>query len=173
MASPKYTNPQPPAPPAFERRLRFGWTQIIGVGLLTLLVLVALSGALGPIEAHTSARAGALSIEARYPSTIHYKASQTVVLDVRNDGEQALHDVRVRFDHDYLSRFAGLQFTPQATRLNEQHTEVSLGELEAGSTRRVLLELQASDYGRPHGSIVAVSRDPGEARVQLSTLVLP
>jgi len=166
-------DPQPPAPPAFERRLHFSWTQIIGVGLLALLVLVALTGRLGTVESRTNARAGPLSIEARYPSTIHYNASETVVLEVRNEGGQALRDVRVRFDRAYLSRFAGLQFTPQATRLNERHTEVSLGEIEAGSTRRIVLELQAADYGRPQGSIVAVSGEAGEARVQLSTLVLP
>lgn len=165
--------PQPPAPPQFQRRLRFGWTQVIGVSLLALLPLAALTGVLGTTEAETSARSGPLSLAATYPATIHYKGSHTVVLDLRNEGAQALRDVRVRFDHAYLSRFSGLQFTPQATRLDEQHAEVSLGEIEAGATRRVVLELQASEYGRPRGNIVAVAADTAEARVQLSTLVLP
>lgn len=165
--------PQPPAPPAFARRLRFGWTQIIGVGLLALLPLAALTGVLGTVEQETSARSGSLSVEARYPSALHYKSSHTVVLDLRNDGEQALRDVRVRFDNAYLSRFAGVRFTPHATRLDERHAEVPLGEIEAGASQRVVLELQASEYGRPQGSIVALASGTGEARVQLSTLVLP
>ena len=165
--------PQPPAPPQFPRRLRFGWTQVIGVGLLALLPLAALTGVLGTTEGQAGARSGPLALEATYPATMHYKGSHTVVLDLRNEGAQALRDVRVRFDHAYLSRFAGLQFRPQATRLDEQHAEVALGEIEAGSSRRGVLELQASEYGRPQGSIVAVSADTAPARVQLSTLVLP
>ena len=165
--------PKPPTPPVFERRLRFGWTQIIGVGLLALLPLAALTGVLGTTERQTSARSGSLLLEARYPSTLHYKGSHTVVLDLRNDGEQALSDVRVRFDSAYLSRFEGVQFTPQATRLDERHAEVSLGAIEAGASQRVVLLLEASEYGRPQGSIAALADGTAEARVQVSTLVLP
>lgn len=173
MVSREESLPQPPAPPPFERRLRFGWTQIVGVSLLALLPIAATTGLLGTIERETSARSGALTIEARYPSTIHYKGSYTLVFDVRNDGEQALRDVHLRFEHAYLKGFGGLRFTPQASLLDGEHTTVSLGEIDAGTTRRVLLELQASDYGRSRGSVTAVSEGSGEARVHLGTLVLP
>lgn len=164
---------QPPAPPDFPRRLRFGWTQIIGVGLLSLLPIVALTGALGSIERETHARSGALVLNVRYPASMHYKAKQTVELHARNDGAQALRDVRVRFDDAYLSRFDELHFTPQVSLLDERHAEIALGELDAGATRRVLLHFEADRYGRARGSISVVAESAGEARVDVSTLVLP
>jgi hypothetical protein len=173
MAKRQDRDPQPPAPPRFERRLRFGRAQLVGVGLLALLPLAALTGVLGAAEREASASSGALTLEARYASTIHYKGSHTFVFDLRNDGEGPLHDARLRVDEAYLSRFEGVRFTPPVVRLDPRHAEVALGDIEAGATRRVLLELQASEYGRPQGSVVALSADSGEARVQLSTLVLP
>lgn len=164
---------QPPPPPEFARRLRFGWTQILGVGLLSLLPLVALTGALGSIERETGARSGALALDVRYPASMHYKAKQTLELHVRNEGAQPLRDVRVRFDDGYLSRFDELRFTPAPSLLDERYAEVGLGVLEPGATRRVLLEFQADRYGRPQGSIVAVAEGSAQASVDVATLVLP
>lgn len=173
MAIPTDAKAEPPAPPDFRRRLRFGWTQIVGVGLLSLLPVVALTGALDTTERTAEAHAGTLALVARYPASMHHGSNATLELSVRNDGSQPLRDVRLRFDDRYLSRFADLRFTPPPWRLDDTHAEVLLGEIAGGETRRVVLHLQADHYGRPQGSIVAQAEPSDEARVDVSTLVLP
>lgn len=165
--------PQPPQPPAFQRRIQIGWLQTLGISLLLLLPVGALTGWLGAEEQEISASGGALRLSALYPSRMHYKATEVLELRLENSGSQPLRGVTVVVPHDYLSHFAMLEFRPRLDRLNERGAEVDVGELPPGHSRRIAIQMQVEDYGRHAGRISATVTGGPSVALDVSTLVLP
>ena len=165
--------PQPPQPPPFQRRIEIGWLQVAGVTLLLLLPLAALTGLLGPQETESRASAGELALTARYPSRMHFMASEVLELGIENTGSRTLAGVTVLMGGDYLSHFEAQQFRPQVVRVSERGAEVDLGDLPAGQSRRVVVELRVKDYGRHDGRISAEAGGGTPVALDVSTLVLP
>lgn len=165
--------PQPPQPPPFRRELRLGWLQVVGVGLLLLLPLAALTGALGTAEREASARAGDLSLDARYPYRTRYMTPNSIELRLKNHGDKPLAGVTLRLAEDYLAHFGDLSFRPAAERLTEGSAEIELGELPPGETRRVVVEFRAEGYGRQAGRVSAATAGGAPVELELATLILP
>lgn len=165
--------PQPPQPPPFQRRIEIGWLQVTGVALLLLLPIAALTGVLGPQETESRASAGELALTARYPSRVRFMSSEFLELAIENTGSRTLAGVTVLMPDDYLSHFEAQEFRPQVVRMSERGAEVDLGDLPAGQSRRVVVELRVKDYGRHGGRISAVAGDGTPVGLDVSTLVLP
>jgi hypothetical protein len=165
--------PDPPQPPPFQRRIQIGWLQVVGVTLLLLLPLAALTGLLGTEEREVSASGDPLELTARYPSRMHYLSSETLEVRVTNSGTSTLAGVTVLMADDYLSHFEAQQFRPQVARVSERGAEVDLGELPAGQSRRIVVGLRVEDHGRHAGRISAVAEGGKAVSLDVSTLVLP
>lgn len=170
------TNPmeiEPPRPPRFRRRIQVGWLQIVGVSLLALLPLAALSGLLGVRDRQAEAESQRLALQLRYPDRAHYGTSHPLEIQVTNRGAEPLSPVTVRIAEDYLSGFALMQMTPQPERVTGRDYEVEIAQLLPGQTRRIVLQLQPDDYGRQSGRISASPPDGSPVEIDVSTLVLP
>lgn len=165
--------PQPPQPPPFQRRVQIGWLQMLGVGLLLLIPLAALTGLLGTKEREAQAQGGELALTVRYPVRMHYKTTESLELEVRNAGTQALEGVTVRVDGGYLAQFGDARFMPQVQRLSGGGAELDLGVLPPGESRRIVARLEAEGYGGHKGRIVAQARGGEPAALDIATLVLP
>ncbi len=165
--------PQPPQPPPFQRRIQIGWLQVLGVGLLLLIPLAALTGLLGLHEREAQAEGGGLALSVRYPARMHHKTTEVLEVQVRNAGTQALEGVTVRVDGGYLAQFGDTRFMPQVQRLNADGAELDLGVLPPGESRRIVARLEAEGYGGHKGRIVAQARGGEPAALDIATFVLP
>jgi hypothetical protein len=90
--------PQPPKPPGFGRELELRRLNVIGVGLLALLVLLALLGVFGHSPGEASNEGEVLALEATYPTRIRFKSIDAIEVRVWNAGRVALQTVTVLFD---------------------------------------------------------------------------
>ncbi len=173
MKSAEAEPPKPPEPPPFERRVQISGVQLVGIGLLSLLPLAALTGLLGTKEEEARASAGALELSVRYPARTHHSVSEAVELAVKNTGTQPLAGAGLRLGDGYLSHFEDARFTPAVQRLGEDGAELELGELAPGETRRLVVELRARHFGTHDGRISAVAEGAEPVVLEVSTLVLP
>lgn len=164
---------QPPEPPPFERRVRIGRLQWIGVPLLALIPLAALFGAFGQRSGSARAAGDGVTLELRYPSLLRYKTALPFELTVHNSGAQPLSQVAVRIDHAWLSCFTRIDLMPQPQRLTERHAEIVIDELPAGAQRKVVGVFEARDRGRHSGQASVAIGGRVVATAELSTVVLP
>jgi hypothetical protein len=164
---------EPPGPPSFRRRIAIAPLQWIGVGLLALIVAVALSGVLGLKSAEASASADGVQLLVRYPSVMRHKTSLPLEVSVTNTGSAPLADMVLQVDRAYLSRFADVKLTPDASQVTERDFEVGMGALPAGQSRRIVTRLEASERGRHDGRVQLAAGGRTLAAVTLSTMVLP
>src|SRR5690554_7277348 len=92
---------EPPQAPEIPPRLRFPKLEIVGVGIMALLPLAAITGAFGPATAREAARAGSLTIEAEYPARIRNAMTERITVDLSNEADR------------------------KSTRLNSSHVRIS------------------------------------------------
>jgi len=165
--------PEPPQPPPFQRRIRISGLQTMGVGLLVLLPLAALTGLVTPETHESRASAGPLELTVRYPARMYYSTFEALELGLKNTGSHALSSARVQLPTDYLSNFDNVLIRPHVQHLSEARAQIDLGELAPGQTRKLVVEVRASDYGRHDGRISAAAGDAASVALEVSTLVLP
>ena len=164
--------PQPPSPPDVARKFAPLPYQLVGVGVLFTIVLLALFGVFGVVRAHAAADAGSLHVEVEYPERFRYKTIGPVDVRVHNGGETTLDTVVVRFDRAYVDAFSTVTFTPSADTVTDEAYEVTLRDVRPGTTRLVSAEIQAESYWRHEGFVEAVAGG-ATARAELATLVFP
>ena len=164
--------PAPPEPPPFPRKVRAGWLQVVGVGLLSLLPIAALTGAFEG-EREATASAGDLELEVRYPHRMRHGTSATLEVRLANRGRDRLTGARVHLPDAYLSGFGDFRFMPEPQRLDEQGVRVAIGELAPGQTRKLIVALKAEQSGVHDGRISAAAADGAAAQLEVTTLVLP
>lgn len=164
--------PSPPDPPPFPRKLRAGWLQVVGVGLLSLLPIAALTGAFEG-EREASERAGGLELEVRYPQRMRHGTATTLEVRLSNHGHDTLTDALVHLPDRYLSGFGDFRFMPEPQRLDEHGVRVAIGELAPGQTRKLIVALKAEQAGVHDGRISAAAADGATAQLEVTTLVLP
>lgn len=151
-----------------RRRLKFGGLQLLGVGLIMLIPMLAAFKVFGAGSATAADRGAALGMSVEYPPRIRHGSMEVLAVLVTNSGPAPLDTVTVRFDSSYVARFTDPQFVPSPSRA----FEVELADVEPGETRRVQLGLRANEYGRHRGRIAAIHA-ADSASVRVSTVVLP
>ena len=137
---------RPPEPPQVPARVRIGSVQAVGVPLLALLPVVALTGLLGEREGHAgSVSAGGVSLRADYPTVLRFRTLHELRITVSNEGSTPLPSASLQIDHSYLRAFTRVQTTPAVEVVTPQHHEVNLGPLAPGESRRVVATLEADN----------------------------
>jgi hypothetical protein len=167
-------HPQPPAPPQPQPRIRVGRVQAIGVSVLALLPVVALTGLLGERRQHAHHANGDLELQIDYPMVLRFKTSRLLQIGVHNQGRAPLSQLTVQIEQSYLQAFTHLQTTPPMHDVTTLHQQLTLETVPPGQTRRVLVTLEAAHYGRHAGKVRVADANGREATaVAISTLVLP
>lgn len=161
--------PDPPGPPAIERRVRLYAAQWIGIPLLVLVPVLAGLGVFGLRVDEARARAAALELNVEHPSRLRHKQTGDIHVRVRNLADRPRAGVVVSLDSAYLDRFANLAFSPDVTRAYE----VELPALGPGEDGLVRVQLQAERAGRHAGDVRVVAGGAELARARLHTLVFP
>jgi hypothetical protein len=151
-----------------RRRLRFGGLQLVGLGLIMLIPVLAAFKVFGAGSATAADRGAALGMAVEYPPRIRHGSMEVVAVLVRNAGPSPLDTVTVRFDSGYVGRFTDPQFVPSPSSA----FEVELADVAPGETRRVQLGMRANEYGRHRGRIAA-THAADSASVSISTFVFP
>lgn len=164
--------PQPPRPPSIGREFRPNVSQVLGVGTLMLFVLLALFGVFGRTQGELLVEEAPLRLELAYPERFRYKTIGTLEARVSNTGATALPAVTVRFERAFVDAFSTTSFTPSPSRVTDEAYEVQLGDLPAGETRLVLVQVQAEAYWW-HAGFVEVSAGSASARAEPSVFVFP
>ncbi|MCW7537389.1 hypothetical protein OOT46_05920 [Aquabacterium sp. A7-Y] len=165
---------EPPAPPQLDRRIELAPLQILGLLLLLALPVAALSGALGPRHGHESASGQGLELSVDYPERLRHQTSLTLEVSVKNTGSAALQQTLLRIDEPYFAHFSQARFTPEPGRLSDEHYEVDLGELAPGASRKLVVHLEADEWGRHAGRVSAqASQGAPPVEVAFATVVFP
>lgn len=163
----------PPPPPTFQRRIAIAPVQAVGVGVLLLVVVVAMTGRLGQTPGQLRMERGPLQVQVTYPEIVRFKAAMPLEIRVTNAGSSPLESVSVRLDRDYVDDFQDVRFTPEASRVTDKHVELSLPALAAGETREVVTWLEAHERGRRKARLDVSAGDGAALDMRWSTLVLP
>lgn len=164
--------PEPPKPPEFGRELELKWVQVIGVGMLVLIVLLALFGLFGHSSSRSAGEGELLALEVTHPDRFRYKTLDSLDVQVANLSSEPIPTVTVRFDRDYIDSFSSVQFTPSPESITSEAYEVALRDIAPGMEKRVAVTVQAEKYWRRRGYVEA---EAGAERVlvDLSTFVFP
>ncbi|WP_280154727.1 hypothetical protein [Piscinibacter sp. XHJ-5] len=163
----------PPQPPPFQRRILIARVQGIGVGVLCLVVIAALSGLLGLRTGEANASGAGLEVHVKYPRILRYKTSLPLEISIRNAGAQALQNVEVQIGRSYLDNFHDVQVTPDTREITERDYRVVLDRLPAGDTREVVAWLEANRSGQLDASLRVVNGTAPALDMRWTTTVLP
>ena len=159
---------EPPELPVLKRRLKLGGWQLLGIGVLVLIPVLAMFKVFGAGQASITGQAGAIRIDVDYPPRIRHGSTEMVTALVTNLGASAMDTMTVVFDSSYVGRVLEPRFLPSASRA----FEVDLIGVAPRETRKVQLGFYAEDYGRHAGSVSA--RHAGDtARAAIATFVFP
>lgn len=169
MANSHSQEPTPPEPPPLERRFRLGRLQMIGVPLLLVLPVLALTGMFGERAGQAAARSAELELHVEWPTHTRYKRADDIAVVVRNASARTLDTVTVTLDTAYLAAFSSRSITPGASHA----WVVELAGLRPGEARQVAVELTAHSYGRHAGPVTATAGGADTARVVLDTFIFP
>lgn len=152
-----------------QRRLKFGGLQLVGLGLIMLVPVLAAFRVFGAGSAIVSADGEGLRVSVEYPPRVRHGSMEIVAVLLSNRGPTALDTVTIRFDSSYVAKFTDPQFVPSPSRA----FEVELTDVGPGESRRVQLGLRANEYGRHAGRIAAATPAGDSASVAVVTLVFP
>lgn len=164
--------PQPPEPPSIGRSFRPAFSQIIGLGVLLLIVVLALLGVFGTTKRQATAEGGTIRLDVTYPERFRYKTIHGLDVQVTNTSSRSLEAVTLRFDRTYIDAFSTVTFSPALTRLTSDAYEIELSNLQPGEMRPASAEVQAEDYWGHPGFIEAATSE-GSAQVDVHSIVFP
>lgn len=165
-----------PTNPPYPREVRLGALEWIGIPLLALLPLLALTGALGPSSARlaTPLPEAGLRLDLTYPTRLRLKADGEMQLLVHNTGSTTQAGLTLSLDQRYLQAFGRVQSLPAPQQLSATALRIALPALPAGESALVRLMFEADSWGRQPGWL-ALDKEDGTslARLDFHTLVLP
>jgi hypothetical protein len=163
------TEEKPPEIPDFPRAIRLTSWQRIGIPLLLLMPLLALFGLFGQTAGNAEVRTESLSVQIEYPARSRYETLSAIHLDIVNTGRGSIDTVVVSLDSAYAARFSSVGAIPDF----ERAYEVEVIDIAPGETRRVTIELDATEYGRHSGDLRVEQRGGEVARVPITTWIFP
>lgn len=161
----------PPVPPEVPRRLYLRAGRIAGLVLLALLPLAALTG-LTDMQGELARSAQGMDVTLSWPAVNRLYRPGLLELSVTGTGPDSLQDVTVALPLDWLNRFGDLSPVPAAEGVEDGQLLVSLGEVPAGETRSLRLELRGTS-GSFSRTELTVHHSAGEEQFSISSLVLP
>ncbi|MDX2136602.1 MAG: hypothetical protein SF123_00780 [Chloroflexota bacterium] len=168
------STPQPPQPPEIQREFTPYPVQVIGIGIMTLLIVAALLGIFGATTDTVQASTRELTLALEYGSRIRYGQPQTLNIAVTNHSDQPLEGAFVRLERDYLAHFSDIQIIPSNVRITDDSYEMLLDPIEAGGARFVMIEMRAERAGM-YESVIVLATGEGAAlvTVRFSSVTFP
>ncbi len=142
-----------------------------GLLALALLPVLAISG-LTSIRAEAEAAAASLTLSVEYPRVLRFLEPALISIALHNPGPEALSDVRVTLDLNYLGAFIGVAMTPDAGWLGSEGLVVELDDLAPEEARFIRIELRGNSYWWHPGEVSAAAGG-SSLSVPIGTLVLP
>jgi hypothetical protein len=167
------STPQPPQPPQFHTKLISYPAQIIGIGIMSLLLVAALLGIFGKTTDTVQASSRELTLAVEYGSRIRYGQPQTLQIALTNHSEQPLEGAIIRLERDYLTHFSDIQIIPSDVRITEQSYDILLNAVNAGETRLVMIEMRAERAGMYESAVVIAVGDETRLTVRFSSVTFP
>jgi hypothetical protein len=164
---------QPPQPPDVAHRLQFYPWQLIGVGLIMLVPVLALLGVFGESRGATHASGAGLEVRVEYLTRLRYKMLNPMTVSVQNMSTQSIPTLTVAVDRAYIEGFSDVTFTPDADEITGSDYVVELIGVPPGETRVVTVSLEARRYGRFTGRVRAAAGDGAPAEARVETFVFP
>jgi hypothetical protein len=152
---PLETMPEPPSPPDVPRRVRLYRYQWIGVGLLLIMPVLAMTGFFDETWRATEAAGAEFQLAVRYPDRFRYKQLKSMQVRVRNTSTARLDTVTIALDTALANGFSTVRAVPAFSRAYE----AELTGIEPGESRLLILELQGETYGGHRGWIRASRAD--------------
>lgn len=169
----KHLNTQPPEPPDMRRRIMMYPMQMIGMGVILLIPLLALFGFFGEIRAEADTSSAAFSLHVDYPRSYRFRVHNPLTVTVRNTSDQAFEIVTVSFSTSYLSPFADSQFNPDLSRITADAYEVDLENVQPGEARIVTVVLEGQEYGQHNGTVAVAAPNVEPVQLSIGTFVFP
>lgn len=161
----------PPVPPEVPRRLHLPAGRIAGLILLILLPLAALTG-LTDRQGELSRSVTGMDVTLSWPAVNRLYRPGLLELTVTGTGPDSLQDVTVALPLDWLAQYGDLSPVPAAESVEDGQLLVRLGEVPAGETRSLRLELRGTS-GSFSRTLLRVRHAEGEEQFNISSLVLP
>jgi hypothetical protein len=158
-----------PPPPPHARRVRLHRAQWIGIPLLTLVPVLALTGLMGDANATNSVNSDLLSLVVDYPALQRVGQNRDLVVEVRNRTAVALDSVVIRIESGFLDGFEEITSSPSFDGTHQYTIE----RLSGGERRTIRIELTAARPLRQSGRVTAVVEARDSAGVVLRTFVFP
>jgi len=157
-----------PEPPPSRRRIVFTGRQRVGIPIMVLIVLLAITGQLGEHRTTAQASNARLALAVSYPDRIHYRQQMPMTLTVRNLAAEARDTIVVSLDTAYAQAFLVLSVMPSLARAYD----VALTGMGPGESRIITLQVAGEDAGRARGSVI-VRSGADTLRLPLSTFIFP
>jgi hypothetical protein len=173
VADEKANRLQPPEPPEIEREIRLNRVQKLGIPVILAIPLLALLGLFGTRMVTATAGDAEMALMVHYATRSRYQQQHTLAVQLDNRSDRVLETVTIRFDRDYISRFAPATFTPQVDTITAEAYIVQLEAIHPGETRLIVVELKGEHYGLHRGSVTAAAGNHTPLQVELQTFIFP
>lgn len=164
--------PEPLRAPDIKRSLRFTLVQLIGVPLILCIPALAILGVFGHEVASVQSVANDFQMFVTAPTKLRYKMLDSFDIIIRNTSEAPLN-IKISLDNSYFSNFSTVSFSPRPSEITSKKYTFLFSQIPARQTRRLSATMQAENYGKHSGAVVANSESGTAAYVRLSTIVFP
>lgn len=164
---------RPPPAPAFDRKICLDRAEKIGLPLLLVLPLLALSGVFDKRVETVTATASGIELHLDYPARSRFQLNEKLEVQLRNSGPHPVRRLSLNVDREYLKHFSQVQFHPLPARIDADAYTVDFNELAPGETRLLQINLQPKDGGRHPGRVWVHSPGQTTGEVRFSTYIFP
>jgi hypothetical protein len=140
--------------------------QWLGILILTLIPVIAMTGLLGDDVHELNARTTRLDISVRLHEPMRSRRHNTIEIRLHNRTHDAI-TATVSFDTSFIAGFSQLRALPDFQRPYDIRTE----PIAAGAVQLITVELLAEQPGRHSGMLRIGASDT--AAIPLNVLILP
>jgi hypothetical protein len=159
----------PPQPPEVKERFRLPLIEAIGMAILAILPILALFGIFEPKPTRVELSNQDLKAEITYPTRLRYKLKESLEVKVTNASQQAVDEINVAIDEEYLKGFSPkFHPVPQA-----DVGVMKLRDIGPGETAVARVELEAEEYGTHRGAATVSQAGMDVIATSISTFVIP
>jgi hypothetical protein len=173
MTSQSKDYPEPPKEPAILRKLHLYVFQYIGIPLILLIPILALSGVFNQQFAQLQQENDALALSIHYPNRSRYEVLSNVTINIENKTEETIPLVLLSISKSYLKEFFVIDILPLVSQITEENYEVELEEIASEESRLVTIDLEGDIYGEHTATVSLASEGIEPLSLTIKTFVFP
>ena len=155
--------------PEFRPRIKAWRYQWIGFPLILAIPILAILNVFGLSMDEQHFSKDGLSIKTEFPGVMRHGQVEYLRLEITNQSESNLENVKVHFAPLYLKKFDEVEFSPPV----EENYVVNLGSIQEGTTKYLDLRLRAGKRGNYQGDITVLQNEKLLYETNIKTHVLP